>query len=114
MRRRGRRKCARWLATTGHAVVYVDESEVGPPAFPPSITDVGREPRREGPRHDHLLLNVEDHFALGFINMRKGIDGLAMLVPGIAAGRIRSRDTCSCSAATPEPIDRPMPSSRYR
>ncbi len=42
-----------------------------------------RHPLR-GPRHDDLLPpNVKVHLALGYIDMRKGIDGLAMLVQGV-------------------------------
>jgi transposase len=36
--------------------------------------------------------NVKVHLALGFIDMRKVIDGLSVLVQG-----------CSCSAGAPEP-----------
>ena len=41
--------------------------------------------------------NVKVHLALGYIDMRKGIDGLAMLVQGVLR-RIRSPAICSCSA----------------
>ena len=40
--------------------------------------------RRGGTRHDGLLPpGVKVHLALGYIDMRKGIDGLAMLVQGV-------------------------------
>lgn len=42
--------------------------------------------------------NVKVHLALGFIDMRKGIDGLAMLVQGVLH-QDPFTATCSCSAA---------------
>lgn len=39
---------------------------------------------------------VKVHLAFGYTDMRKGIDGLAMLVQA-CCGRIPSRATCSCS-----------------
>ena len=39
--------------------------------------------------------NVKVHLAVGYIDMRKGIDGLAMLVQGVLH-QDRSRVTCSC------------------
>src|SRR3954470_2459019 len=44
-----------------------------------------RRDQRCGERGMTTLLppNVKVHLALGFIDMRKGIDGLAMLVPGV-------------------------------
>ena len=49
-----------------------------------------------------LSPNVKVHLALGFINMRKGIDGLAMLVQGVAAaGSVHG---------TPVRVPRPHPS----
>ena len=47
--------------------------------------------------------NVKVHLALGFIDMRKGIDGLSMLVQGVSYIRIPSPAICSCSAGAPEP-----------
>ena len=45
---------------------------------------------------------VKVHLALGFIDMRKGIDGLAMLVQGVLCQDFRSRATCLCFGAGPE------------
>lgn len=46
--------------------------------------------------------NVKVHLALGYVDMRKGLDGLAMLVQGMLR-QDRSRAICSCSGAAPEP-----------
>jgi hypothetical protein len=45
-----------------------------------------------------LPAGVKVHLALGYTDMRKGMDGLAMMVQG-CCGRIRSRDISSCSGA---------------
>ena len=45
-----------------------------------------------------LPRGVKVHLAFGFIDMRKGIDGLAMLVQGVLRQDPFS-GTCSCSAA---------------
>jgi transposase len=39
---------------------------------------------------------VKVHLALGYVDMRKGIDGLAMLVQGVLR---QDPATCSCSEA---------------
>ena len=44
-----------------------------------------------------LPAGAKVHLALGFVDMRKGLDGLAMLVQGGCCGRTRSRVICSCS-----------------
>ena len=48
-----------------------------------------------------LPRGVKVHLAFGFIDMRKGIDGLAMLVQA-CCGRIRSPAICSCSGVAQE------------
>ena len=47
-----------------------------------------------------LPRGVKVHLALGYTDMRKGIDGLAMLVQGVLR-RIRSPAICSCSGGAP-------------
>ena len=45
-----------------------------------------------------LPRGVKAHLALGYTDMRKGIDGLAMLVQAPCCIRIRSQAISSCSA----------------
>jgi hypothetical protein len=51
---------------------------------------------------------VKVHLAFGYIDMRKGIDGLAMLSRAYC-GRIPSRATSSCSGARVLGWHRPLP-----
>jgi hypothetical protein len=46
---------------------------------------------------------VKVHLALSYIDMRKGVDGLVMLVQGACFGRIHFPAICSCSEAAPGP-----------
>ena len=50
-------------------------------ADPETLSAGGGPPR--GARHDAASPGVKVHLALGYIDMRKGIDGLAMLVQGV-------------------------------